>query len=586
MGLYGKYLPKYKKRFIAGVLCVACEAFCDLLGPTLMSRVINDGVEPGSLNGVLVWGGWMLLVTAFGAGFAVTRNILASRVSQRIGAELRSDLFVKIMNFSEADADKIESGSLITRMTNDTAQVTQFINGVMRVFLKAPINCIGSIVLASALNLRLSLIIYGVAAVVGTLIVISMKLSYPRFAALQKATDRLNTAVQEHLIGVRLVKAFGTVEQETARFWEANDTLRQRGVASQKIITLTSPVMTLAVGLGSALAIFWGSRLFEAELARPGDISAFIIYMAQILTSLLMITNIFNTFVRTRASAARIGEVFACGDDFQSLSLSKEKGSQTTIDPLSADGERAGRKTGSLVFEDVTFCYPGSSVPAVKNLSFSVAPGESLAIIGPTGSGKSTVCWLSLRFYDVNSGRILLDGTDIRELPAEAVRSQIAIAPQKAALFSGSVSDNLRWGDADATEEQMREAAARAQAGFIEEMSAGYGSPLGAGGVNLSGGQKQRVSIARALLKRAPVLILDDATGALDAITEAKVRKELLAVKQTLVTVTQRCTTAMFADKILVLENGETAGFGTHTELMETCEIYRQIYQSQVDKEG
>ena len=572
MGLYGRYLPKYKKPFIAAVLCVACEAFCDLLGPTLMSRVINNGVEAGSLNGVLVWGGWMMLATLCGAGFAISRNILASRVSQRIGAELRVDLFAKIMNFSEAGADKIESGSLITRMTNDTAQVTQFINGIMRVFLKAPINCIGSIVLASALNLRLSLIIYGVTAIVGTLIFVSMKLSYPRFAALQKATDKLNTAVQEHLIGVRLVKAFGTEEQETERFGEKNDTLRQRGIASQKIITLTSPVMTLAVGFGSALAIFWGSRLFEAELARPGDISAFIIYMAQILSSLLMITNIFNTFVRTKASAARINEVFACDDDFSLIDA------QNAFQSTETDVET----TGSLCFENVTFAYPGSAIPAVKNLSFSVAPGESLAIIGPTGSGKSTVCWLSLRFYDVLRGRILLGGKDIRELPVETVRGQIAIAPQKAALFSGSVAENLRWGYADASDGEMREAAARAQAGFIEDMN----SPLGAGGVNLSGGQKQRVSIARALLKRAPILMLDDATGALDAITEAKVRKELLNTDRTLIMVTQRCTTAMFADKILVLENGETAGFGTHTELMKNCEIYRQIYQSQVEREG
>ncbi len=572
MGLYGRYLPKYKNPFIAAVLCVACEAFCDLLGPTLMSRVINNGVEAGSLNGVLVWGGWMMLATLCGAGFAISRNILASRVSQRIGAELRVDLFAKIMNFSEADADKIESGSLITRMTNDTAQVTQFINGIMRVFLKAPINCIGSIVLASALNLRLSLIIYGVTAIVGTLIFVSMKLSYPRFAALQKATDKLNTAVQEHLIGVRLVKAFGTVEQETERFGEKNDTLRKQGIASQKIITLTSPVMTLAVGLGSALAIFWGSRLFEAELARPGDISAFIIYMAQILSSLLMITNIFNTFVRTKASAARINEVFACGDDFSLMNV------QNALQSTGTDVET----TGSLCFENVTFAYPGSAIPAIKNLSFSVAPGESLAIIGPTGSGKSTVCWLSLRFYDVLRGRILLGGKDIRELPAETVRGQIAIAPQKAALFSGSVAENLRWGYADASDGEMREAAARAQAGFIEDMN----SPLGAGGVNLSGGQKQRVSIARALLKRASILMLDDATGALDAITEAKVRKELLNTDRTLIIVTQRCTTAMFADKILVLENGETAGFGTHAELMRNCEIYRQIYQSQVEREG
>ncbi|MDR1693309.1 MAG: ABC transporter ATP-binding protein/permease [Oscillospiraceae bacterium] len=568
MNLYRRYLPKYKRSFVTALLCVACEALCDLLGPTLMSRVINDGVGPGSLRGVLTWGGWMMLATACGAGFAITRNILASRVSQRIGAELREDLFGKVMNFSESGADRIESGSLITRLTNDTAQVTQFINGVMRVFLKAPINCIGSIALASALNLRLSLIVYGVAAAVGALIFFSMKLSYPRFAALQKATDRMNTAVQEYLTGVRLVKAFGTTGQEAGRFAETNGELRRRGVASQRIITVTSPVMTLAVGLGSAAAIYWGSRLFEADLARPGDISAFIMYMAQILTSLLMITNIFNTFVRTRASSARIAEIFGCPDDFPSDC---------------PDGGPGNFSARGIAFEDVTFTYPGSSVPALEGVSFSVSPGEKLAVIGSTGSGKSTLCWLALRFYDVSGGRILLGGRDIRTLPAEAVRGAVAIAPQKAALFSGSVADNLRWGDPGADEADMQAAVSLAQAGFIGEMRGGFDSLLGAGAVNLSGGQKQRVSIARALLKPGGILILDDATGALDAVTEAKVRNALLAADRTLIMVTQRCAAAMFADKILVLEDGRPAGLGTHAELMDACDVYRQIYQSQIE---
>ncbi|MDR1736670.1 MAG: ABC transporter ATP-binding protein/permease [Oscillospiraceae bacterium] len=575
MKLYLKYLPKYIRPFIFAITCVACEAFCDLLGPTLMARVINQGVERASLESVVYWGALMLLATGCGAAFAVTRNILASRVSQRIGAELRRDLFAKIMNFSEEDADKIESGSLITRMTNDTSQITQFINSVMRIFMKAPISCIGSIVMASVLNLRLSLIIYGVTLVIGLLIFISMKLSYPRFAALQRATDKMNTVVQEYLAGVRLVKAFGTYDEESGRFEGSNDALRRRGAASQMIITFTSPLMTLTVGLGSALAIYWGSALFETGFAQPGDISAFIIYMAQILTALLMLTNIFNTFVRTRASAARINEVFACGDDFAA------QGGEIADAPENA----ALRESCSLAFENVTFTYPGASLPALRDISFSVEAGKSLAIIGPTGSGKSTVCWLCLRFYDIQQGRILLGGTDIKTLNAEKVRASVSIAPQKSALFSGSVAENLRWGDAGATYAQMRLAAARAQAGFIGEMPQGFESPLGAGAVNLSGGQKQRVSIARALLKRAGVLLLDDATGALDAITEAKVRSELMSPeeKRTLVVVTQRCTTAMFCDAILVLENGETAGFGTHEELMKTCDVYRQIYKSQVE---
>jgi ATP-binding cassette subfamily B protein len=532
-----------------------------------MSKIINTGIEEGSLSRVYYWGMLMLLVTAIGAGFAITRNILASKVSQRMGADLRYDLFEKIVGFSEMSADKIESGSLITRMTNDTAQITMFVNGIMRIFLKAPITCIGSIILASLLNLRLSLIIYGIVIIVAILIIVSMKLSYPRFYQLQKAMDKVNLTVQEYLIGVRLVKAFGTYDKEADRFEEANGNLMKKGVSSQLIITFIAPLMTLTVGIGTVIVIYTGSRLFTLKLASPGDIMAFTIYMAQILTSLVMITNIFNTFVRTKASTARIKEVFDCERDF------------------AAKGE--GKKlNGDIEFKDVTFAYPGGSgVPAIKDLSFRVKSGQSLAIIGPTGSGKSTIAWLLLRFYDVNSGKILINGNDIKALKVDAVRSSIAIVPQKPMLFSGTVAENIRWGDKTADDNMVEEAIQKAEAVFIRQMEGGTGSLLGSAGVNISGGQKQRISIARGLLKNSPILILDDATSALDAVTEAKVRNNLNArtLDQTVITITQRCGTAMFADKILVMDNGVKSGFGTHKELMETCEIYQDIYRTQIE---
>ena len=348
MNLYSKYFKKYKFPFGVAVFCVALEAICDLLGPTLMSNIINTGIEQGSLSQVYYWGMLMLIVTAVGACFAVTRNILASKVSQRMGADLRYDLFEKIVYFSEVSADKIESGSLITRMTNDTTQIIQFVNGIMRIFLKAPITCIGSIVLASLLNFKLSLIIYSVVAVVAVLIIISMRLSYPRFYELQKAMDKVNSVVQEYLIGVRLVKAFGTYDKETDKFEDANMNLMQKGISSQIVITLVSPLMTLTVGIGTVIVIFSGSRLFSSNLANPGDITAFTIYMAQILTSLIMITNIFNTFVRTKASTARIKEVLDCDGDFTHSGEIKEL-------------------NGDIEFKNVTFAYPnGSGVPAIK----------------------------------------------------------------------------------------------------------------------------------------------------------------------------------------------------------------------------
>lgn len=567
MKLYSKYFRKYKVPFLIAVLCVTLEAFCDLLGPTLMSHIINSGIEKGSLNKVYYWGMLMLLVTFIGACFAVTRNNLASRVSQNMGADLRTDLFGKIMSFSEVSADKIESGSLITRMTNDTSQIVMFVNGIMRIFLKAPITCIGSIILASILNLRLSLIIYGVVAVVTVLIYVSMKLSYPRFYELQKAVDQVNSKVQEYLIGVRLVKAFGTYKKEEDKFRETNLNLMQKGISSQIIITVISPLLNLAVGIGTATVIFAGSRLFLLNLADAGDITAFTIYMAQILTSLIMITNVFTMFVRTKASTIRITEVFDCEEDY-------------------TKSKKNRKLTGKIAFENVTFAYPnGSGVPAIRELSFSVDSGESLAIIGPTGSGKSTIAWLLLRFYDTDSGTIKLNDDDIKTFGTDEIRNNIAIVPQKPMLFSGTVADNLRWGDKNADMDQLTKVATKAQADFIRQMPGGYDSTLGSGGVNLSGGQKQRISIARGMLKKSSILILDDATSALDAVTEAKVRDNLKNndSKQTVITITQRCGTAMAADKILVMENGSKVGFGTHEELMESCEVYQDIYRTQIE---
>lgn len=566
MKLYLKYFRSYKVPFLIAVVCVTLEAVCDLLGPTLMSRIVNSGIEKGSLTKVYYWGILMLLVTLIGACFAVTRNNLASYVSQRMGADLRADLFEKIMSFSEVSTDKIESGSLITRMTNDTSQIIQFVNGMMRIFLKAPITCIGSIALASLLNIRLSLIIYGVVAVVTLLIYISMKLSYPRFYQLQKAMDQVNSKVQEYLIGIRLVKAFGTYDKETDKFKETNRNLMQKGISSQMVITVISPLLTLVVGVGTAAVIYIGSRLFMNDMADMGDITAFTIYMAQILTSLIMITNVFTMFVRTKASTARITEVFESEEDY-------------------AKSNRDRKLTGKITFEKVTFAYPnGSGVPAVKDLSFSVNRGESLAVIGPTGSGKSTVAWLLLRFYDVDSGKIILDNYDIKKLGTDEIRDNIAIVPQKPMLFSGKISENLRWGDKNAEMDKLKQAAEKAQADFIMRMPEGYDSILGGAGVNLSGGQKQRISIARGMLKKAPILILDDAMSALDAVTEAKVRENLKNNDdKTVITITQRCGTAMSADKIMVMDNGSKVGFGTHEELMETCEVYRDIYHTQIE---
>ncbi|MGG5461846.1 ABC transporter ATP-binding protein [Clostridium sp. B9] len=567
MNIYSKYFKRYKLPFLTAIICVTLEAICDLLGPTLMSNIINLGIDGANLSSVYYWGGLMLMVTALGACFAITRNILASKVSQRVGADLRYDLFKKILYFSENGADKIESGSLITRMTNDTSQVIQFINGIMRIFLKAPITCIGSIILATILNFRLSLIIYGVVIIVVGIIVVSMKLSYPRFYKLQKSIDKVNSVVQEYLIGVRLVKAFCTYDKEQKKFGEANDNLMKSSISSQMIITVIAPLITFTVGVGTVIVIWLGSKLFSLNLANPGDITAFTIYMAQILTSLIMITNIFNTFVRTKASTNRIKEILECEDDF-------------------THGGEISEVKWEIGFKDVVFSYPnGSGVPAINGLSFSLKAGEKLAIIGPTGSGKSTIAWLLLRFYDVNSGKILIDGKNIKDIDVKSLRKNISIAPQKPMLFSGTINENIKWGNKNASHEKVNLVAEKAEASFIYNIPEEFDSLLGSRGVNLSGGQKQRISIARGLLKDSKVLILDDATSALDAVTERRVRDNInsLMKDKTVITITQRCGTAMASDKILVMDNGKNVGFGTHIDLMKNCEVYREIYRTQIE---
>lgn len=568
MEIYRRYLKKYGVLFTIAVVCVLLEALCDLMQPTIMASIIDTGVKHRQVPIILHYGLLMLLITLGGALFASTRNILSGKVSQSFGADLRLDVFRKIMHFSETASDRMESGSLITRVTNDTSQITQFVNGMMRIFFKAPITCLGSIILAVKLSPRLSVVLFAVVLLVSGCILVSMQLSYSRFAKVQRAVDKVNTVVQEYLLGVRLVKAFGRYDAEEKKFDAVNRDVAAKSVSSQMIIAVFSPLMSLTVNLGIAGSIYFGSLLFRAGQIDVGRVAAYINYMAQILASLIMITNIFNTFVRTKASGERILQVLHGEPDFQ--------GSVRQLPDHS----------GRLAFENVTFAYPnGSGIPAVRNLSFQLNPGETMAVIGPTGSGKSTLAWLCLHFYEVNEGAIYYNGADIRVLDVGLLRKRMALASQESVLFSGSVYDNIVLGRPDAARSDVIHAAEIAQAdGFIRNMPDGYGSILGQGGMNISGGQKQRISIARALVRDASVLILDDCTSALDAVTEAKVRQGLKTAgsDKSVMLITQKIGTAMSADKILVLNDGERVGFGSHTELLRSCETYREIYQSQI----
>ncbi len=568
MDMYRKYFMKYRTMFICAVSCVFFEAVCDLLQPTIMARIIDVGIKNQQMDQVLTYGLIMLGITALGAAFAATRNILASKVSQNFGADLRFDVFKRILNFSEASADNIESGSLITRMTNDTSQITQFVNGIMRIFLKAPLTCIGSITLAVILSPFMSIVLLIAIAIVAALITVSMKMSYVRFAKVQKAIDKINTVVQEYLLGIRLVKAFGRHKEEEERFDGANSDLYKKSVSSQKVIAYFSPVMSLTVSIGIAIILYLGSILFAQGLIEVGKVAAFINYMTQILTSLIMITNIFNTFIRTKASTQRIEEILKGEEDY------------------TGGGIKYVSDFTGLEFQNITFSYPGGSgAPVLKNISFKINEGETLAVIGPTGAGKSTLALLCLHFYNVDEGEIFLGGYNIKDIDTAVLRENIAFAPQRSMLFTGTVFENIAWGRENIEPGQVVKAAEDAQAhDFIKSMPGDYQSFLGQNGVNLSGGQKQRLSIARALAKDAALMILDDCTSALDAITEARVRKAMngLDKRKSVIMITQRIGTAMSADKILVLDNGAMVGFGEHRELLNSCQTYRDIYNSQI----
>ena len=568
MNIYKRYFRKYRVLFFTATTFVFLEAMADLLQPTIMARIIDEGVREKSVDTVIGYGLLMLFITFLGAVFATVRNILASKVSQGFGKDLRADLFEKIMNFSEGSTDRMESGSLITRMTNDTAQAVQFVNGMMRIFFKAPVTGIGSMILAAALSPKLSMILFLVVGLVAVLIYISMKMSYERFAKVQYAMDRLNLVIQEYLLGIRLVKAFGRQDFEEEKFAKSNEDLEKKGISSQLVIAYFAPVLSLVVSLGIALVLYAGSILFVRQEIEVGKVAAFISYMTQILTSIIMITNIFTTFVRTKASTERIHEIFVAEEDAEGGK--KEFTSEAM----------------SVVFENLSFSYPsGSGLHALENLSFCINAGETLAVIGPTGSGKSTLVWLLLRFYDVKEGRILLDGIDIRDYAVDKVRNAVSVSSQKTMLFSGSIRDNIAWSSPEMSPERVESAAQAAQAEeFILSMQEGYESSIYQGAVNLSGGQKQRVSIARALAKESKLLILDDSTSALDAVTDRKVREAIKEFKprRTTILITQRIGTAMGADKILVLSQGKMEGFGTHEDLMKNSSTYRDLYVSQI----
>ena len=567
-----KYIKRYFFGFALAIFCLAIESTCDIWQPYVMSHMVDLGVRNGDTAKVLSYGLIMLMITGIGAIGAIGRNYFASVTSQKFARDARKDIFTKIESFSSTSFDKFSAPSLMTRLTNDVTQVQNFLNGSMRIFIKAPILSIGALIMMFRMNPHMALTFLYVFPIVFIIIFTSLKVGIPFFARVQTAIDNINLTVREYLLGVRVVKAFNRFEYEKDRFSKANANVKKSTVTALRVMASFPPSITLCVNLGIAILLWRGGHKVAAGDMQIGQVMAFVTYLAQILQSLSMLTNIFNMVVRAKASGDRIQMILNTEDHFETEQRAPIAG-----------------LTDSVVFENVGFSYPTSSgAMALKDISFTCKKGATIGIIGPTGSGKSTLVSLLLHLYDTTEGRILIDGRNINEFDHKALRNIISVVPQKSLLFSGSIEDNIRWGKGDATMDEIKAAAEAAQiGGFVETLPEKYDAVIGQGGTNFSGGQKQRISIARALVRQPDILILDDCTSAVDVTTENAIRHSLTTLPKppTCFYISQRISSIMNTDVILVLENAVVAGFGTHEELMQSCEIYQDIYHSQLGKD-
>ena len=570
MKLMLRYVRRHLGMFLTAIFFLTIETLADLLQPTFMSFIVDEGVAKRDVRQILFYGGIMLGIAALGAFGAVMRNIYASRTSQLIGKEMRMEIYEKVQTLSFENIDRLQPSSIITRITNDVTQIQNFLNGCMRIMMKAPITCVGAIVLIIVQTPQQLPMIGAILLISAFLIAGNMKLGYPRFGILQRKLDRLNAVSRELLSSIRVVKAFRAEEREEGKFADAAGDFAQAGVSAMRIMAVFGPLINLTVNLG-IVVLLWISQTGNG--GEIGRLMASVNYMTQVLFSLGMVSNILNMAVRALASSARVEEVL------------KEK----PVQELPERGAGPADIRGQVTFERISFTYASTSRPAVEDVSFQAEAGETIGIIGPTGSGKSTLMDLVPRFYDATSGRVKIDGTDVREIDPGRLRRAIAVVPQKALLFSGSILENLRWGDERASEEDVKKAACIACADeFVSAFPNGYETDLSQGGVNLSGGQKQRLSIARALVRKPRILILDDCTSALDANTEARVLQGIRqeTADMTVLLISQRISTVMRADRILCLEDGRVKGFGSHSELLEQCAVYRAIYESQIGAAG
>ncbi len=571
---YGKYIKKYLPYFIMTPICMTVEVLGDVFMPKCISWMVDKGVANHDIGYILSIGGLMIVCIIFMILGGVGGQWFATHASVSFATDLRLDVYKKIQSFSFKNIDKFSTGSLVTRLTNDITQMQNVLRMVLIMALRSPGMLIGAFIMACTLNVKLAVIIGVIIPFLGTSIVFIIKTAFPRFEVLQKKLDALNSRIQENITNIRVIKSFVCEEREEERFVTSNHDLRDSSINAFKIVILNMPVMTLAMNVATIAVVWFGGNFVIAGNMKIGNLTAFTTYITQILMSLMMISNIFLQTSRASASSKRIKEVLQTEADL--------------VDDDAAEKDKTVEK-GDISFENVCFKYREDNKEYIlKDINLEIKSGETVGIIGSTGSGKTSLVQLIPRLYDATEGVVKVDGVDVRDYSLKHLRTGVGMVLQKNVLFSGTVAQNLHWGDENASPEELRAAAAAAQAdGFISEFDGGYDSYIDQGGANVSGGQKQRLCIARALLKKPKILILDDSTSAVDTATEAKIRHTFKTTLRdaTKIIIAQRISSIEDADKIIVLKDGMISAVGTHSELIRSNEEYKEIYYSQKEKE-
>lgn len=589
-----RFLKPYWLSALLAPLFMLLEVYMDLLQPKYMASIVNNGIQTGDLQHIQETGLLMIGAALVGLIGGVGCTLFSSYASQSFGADLRQELFVKVQSFSFRTLDTFKAGSLVTRLTNDVVQVQTVVLMTLRILVRAPLLVIGSLIMAITISPSLALVLAGVTPILLVVLTTVIRKGFPLFSKVQQKLDQVNNVMQENLTGIRVVKAFVRADFENKRFGKSNEELMDIATKATRIVVLIMPLMMLIMNASIALVLWFGGLQVWNSTIQVGDLIAFLNYVTQMLFSLMMVSMVLMNVSRARASAERMNEVLETNTEitnnaaaktgvirsgevvFDRVSFAYHTDSQAAdaADPIRNDGTQAGRDNRALVLQSV---------------SFTAQPGKTVAILGATGSGKSSLVNLIPRLYDPSSGRILIDGTDVKDIDLQHLRTHVGVVLQEAVLFSGTIRENISFGKPDATQEEIEAAAKAAQAhDFIMAMPDGYETLLGQRGVNLSGGQKQRISIARAILVKPPVLILDDSTSAVDLGTEARIQKALKeqSARTTRIVIAQRISSVLEADTIIVLEDGKIVAEGNHEQLFATSPVYQDIYKSQLGGEA